>query len=74
MHNNLFDDDVFGIARDDTVVLREFSKEVIRQNTKIVDQDMNWNVLLHKEALHINRLNTPLNNGLKASRNPILFR
>ena len=53
---------------------RNYFKASIRQNMRILDQASHWNVLLHKEALHISRSNPPLNNGLKASREPVLFR
>ena len=74
------DEDAFNdlnvVHEDDHNVLqkKEFFKETIRQNTRILDQDTNWNVLLYKEALHISRAKSPLNNGLKASREPALFR
>ena len=55
-------------------VIKKYSKEIIRQNTVILDEDRNWNLLLHKEALYISRLKPPLNNGLRASREPVLFR
>ena len=53
---------------------RNYFKASIRQNMRILDQASHWNVLLHKEAMHISRSNPPLNNGLKASREPVLFR
>ena len=75
LDQNLFDDIPMIIEEeDDESLKRTFFKESIRQNTRILDQDSNWNVLLHKEALHISRSNPPLNNGLKASREPVLFR
>ena len=61
-------------ARRDVNALRDFSKNLVRQHTKVLDQDDNWNVLLYKEALYITRLNSPLNSGLKASRDLVLFR
>ena len=70
-----FDSNEVVPENDDNMTQRkEFSKEVIRQNTCILDQDSNWNVLLYKEALHISRSNPILNCGLKASREPVLFR
>ena len=75
LDQNLFDDIPMIIEEeDDESLKRTFFKESIRQHTRILDQDSNWNVLLHKEALHISRSNPPLNNGLKASREPVLFR
>ena len=59
---------------DDVNRKRLFFRETIRQHTKILDQDSNWNVLLHKEALHISRGKGLLNDGLKATREPVLFR
>ena len=44
------------------------------KNTLILDQDSNWNLLLHKETLHITCSNPPLKDGLKASREAVLFR
>ncbi len=41
---------------------------ILLANTKIIDSDDNWNLLLYKEAYHIKRSATSLNNGLKASR------
>ena len=75
LDQNLFDDIPMIIEEeDDESLKRTFFKESNRQNTRILDQDSNWNVLLHKEALYISRSNPPLNNGLKASREPVLFR
>ena len=45
----------------------------VRSNTKIIDSDDNWNLLLYKEAYHIKRSSPSLNNGLKASRELCLF-
>ena len=52
---------------------KEFFTETVRSNTKIIDSDDNWNLLLYKEAYHIKRSSPPLNNGLKASRELCLF-
>ena len=73
--DNIFEEiDLNTEEEDDNERKRNFFKESIRQNTRIIDQDSNWNVLLHKEALHISRSDPPLNKGLKASREPVLFR
>jgi hypothetical protein len=47
--------------------------ELVLSNTKIIDSSRNWNLLLYKEALHIKRRKSSLNNGLKASRELQLF-
>ena len=52
---------------------KEFFTETVRSNTKIIDSDDNWNLLLYKEAYHIKRSSPSLNNGLKASRELCLF-
>ena len=79
--NHIFDiltidafDEEMNSEVDDVTRKREFFKETIRQHTKILDQDRNWNVLLHKEALQISRAKNLLNDGLSASREPVLFR
>ena len=54
--------------------LREFSIELVRQNFKILESDTNWNRLLYKESLFIERRDPALNRGLKASRKLKLFR
>ena len=41
--------------------------------SKIIDSSNNCNLLLYKEALHIKRCKSILNNGLKASRELQLF-
>ena len=45
----------------------------VRVNTKIIDNDDNWNLLLCKEAYHIKCSAPSLNNGLKAGRELCLF-
>ena len=52
---------------------KEFFTETVRSNTKIIDSDDNWNLLLYKEAYHIKRSSPSLNTGLKASRELCLF-
>ena len=47
--------------------------ELVLSNTKVIDSSKNWNLLLYKEALHIKRRKSNLNNGLKASRELQLF-
>ena len=47
---------------DDVNRKRLYFTETIRQNTNILDQDSNWNGLLHKD------------DGLKATREHVLFR
>ena len=52
----------------------KFSLSFVRQNTRIIDESNNWNVLLFKEAYHIKEKCPILNNGVKASRAMQLFR
>ena len=40
---------------------------LVRQNTRIIDQSYNWNVLLFKEVYHVKEKCLILNNGVKAS-------
>ena len=48
---NLFDDIQMTMNEEsDDELKRNFFKELVRQNTQIIDQDRNWNVLLYKEA------------------------
>ena len=46
----------------------KFRLNLVLQNTRIIVQSNNWNVLLFKEAYHINEKCPILNNGVKASR------
>ena len=73
MSNQLFENDVTSEPADESS-LREFSIESVRQSVKILDSDSNWNRLLYKESLAIERNNPSLNRGLKASRQLQLFR
>ena len=68
--NGLFNDDV----PTNESSFREFSINSVRNNVKILDYDRNWNNLLYKEALYIERLNPNLNSGLQASRKLNLFK
>ena len=70
LSNNLFNDDL--CANEPS--LREFSINSLGKNVKILDFDCNWNCLLYKEALYIERLNPSMNGGLKASRKLNLFK
>ena len=45
----------------------------VTDNTIIIDNASNWNILLLKEALYIKRILPSLNNDLKASRELFLF-
>ena len=47
--------------------------DFVMTNSKIIDSSNNWNLLFYKEALHIKRRKSILNNGLKASRDLQLF-
>ena len=53
---------------------RNFTIQSLQEQIKILDYDRNWNQLLYKEALNIERKNPSLNKGLKASRQLKLFR
>ena len=54
--------------------LRNFSIQAIQDGVRILDTESNWNQLLYKEALNIERKDPTLNKGLKASRQLRLFR
>ena len=56
-----------------TEMNKEHLTHIVRVNTKIIDNDDNWNLLLCKDAYHIKRSAPSLNNGLKASRELCLF-
>ena len=68
--NNLFDDS----TSQNPELPRVFLIESLRQNTRILSNDRNWNRLLYKESLFIERNDPTLNRGLKASRKLQLFR
>ena len=51
----------------------EFRLNIVRQNTRIIDESNNWNVLLFKEAYHIKEKCSILSNGVKACREMQLF-
>ena len=51
-----------------------FARHALENGIKILDSDSNWNRLLYKEALCIERNDPSLNRGLKASRQLKLFR
>ena len=51
----------------------EFRLNLVCQNTRIIDESNNWNVLLFKEAYHIKEKCPILNNSVKASRGMQLF-
>ena len=51
----------------------EFRLNLVRQNTRIIDESNNWNVLLFKEAYHIKEKCPILNNDAKGSREMQLF-
>ena len=74
MNNQLFENDIDSETIDDPSSLREFSIESVRQSVKVLDADSNWNRLLFKESLAIERNDPALNRGLKASRQLQLFR
>ena len=57
----------------DDVNKHNFRLNLVRQNTRIIDESNNWNVLLFKEAYHIKEKCPILNNGVKASRERQLF-
>ena len=39
------------------VNMHEFRLNLVRQNTRIINQSYNWNILLSKEAYHITKRN-----------------
>ena len=53
---------------------KEFITQTVRGNTKIIDSNDNWNLLLYKQVYHIKRSTPSLNIGLKASRELCLNR
>ena len=53
--------------------MHEFNFNLVHQNTRIIDESNIWNVLLFKEAYHIKEKCPILNNGVKASREMLLF-
>ena len=53
---------------------RNFTIQALQEEFKILDNDRNWNQLLYKESLNIERKDPSLNRGLKASRQLRLFR
>ena len=55
------------------VNMHEFRLNLVRQNTRIIDQSYNWNILLFKEAYHIKEKFPILNNGVKAPKEMQLF-
>ena len=59
---------------EDKESLRNFSIQAIQDGVRILDTESNWNQLLYKEALNIERKDPTLNKGLKASRQLRLFR
>ena len=63
---------LFNVFEND-VDVNDFKLNLVRENTSIIDQCNNWNVLLFKEAFHIKEKNPSLNNGVKASRDFKLF-
>ena len=51
----------------------EFRLNIVRQNTRIIDESNNRNVLLFKQAYHIKEKCSILSNGVKTSREMQLF-
>ena len=51
----------------------DFKINLVRDNTIIIDQSKNWNILLFKEAFHSKQKSSCLNNGVKVSRELQLF-
>ena len=70
--DDLFDERCPGEEED--VSPRNFAIQSIQDGVKILDTESNWNQLLYKEALNIERKDPALNKGLKASRQLRLFR
>ena len=61
-------------AEEETLNRRNFTIQALQEEIKILDSDRNWNQLLYKEALNIERKDPTLNKGLKASRQLRLFK
>ena len=70
--DDLFDERYPGEEED--MSPRNFAIQSIQDGVKILDTESNWNQLLYKEALNIERKDPALNKGLKASRQLRLFR
>ena len=72
LSNDLFDDRCPNEEEEESP--RSFFIQSIQDEVKILDTDSNWNQLLYKEALNIERNDPALNKGLKASRQLKLFK
>ena len=72
LSNDLFDDRCTNEEKEECP--RNFFIQSIQNEVKILDTDSNWNQLLYKEALNIERKDPALNKGLKASRQLKLFK
>ena len=72
LSNDLFDDRCPNEEKEECP--RNFFIQSIQNEVKILDTDSNWNQLLYKEALNIERKDPALNKGLKASRQLKLFK
>ena len=59
---------------DNNVNTKVFQLTTVRENTRVIDTDSNWNILLFKEAYYIKNKEASLNKGLKASRELLLFK
>ena len=71
--DNLFDEDII-TENENEPSFQKFAIESIQSGVKVLDNDSNWNQLLYKEALWIERSHPTLNSGLKASRQLKLFK
>ena len=72
LSKDLFDDRCANEEEEESP--RNFYIQSIQNEVKILDTDSNWNQLLQKEALNIERKDPALNKGLKASRQLKLFK
>ena len=61
-------------TEDESLIRRNFTIQALQKQIKVLDSDKNWNQLLYKEALNIERKDPTLNKGLKASRRLRLFK
>ena len=61
-------------AEEEAMNRRNFTIQALQEHIKVLDSDRNWNQLLYKEALNIERKDPTLNKGLKASRQLRLFK
>ena len=72
-YNSIFDDNVNKYYDEASTTKKELYVENIRQNIKVIDSALRWDMLLFKEALTIKRNRPILNIGMTATKEPQLF-